>query len=488
MAARRSNQSGGSKIKIAVLGMGHVGLPTSLGLAELGWHVIGADSNGDAIARLRRGACTFYEPGLQPLLTKHLTSGNFQLTDDVAAAISAATVLFICVGTPQKQNGEADLTQVEAIARVIARKLNGYKLIVEKSTVPAITGQWIRKTIERFAHTEIPSQRNGHSRPATPPDFEIASNPEFLQEGRAVQDFFQPDRIVIGVESERARQILERIYLPLKRPIVVTDLSTAELIKHAANAFLSAKISFINMVSDVCEAVGADVVQVANGIGMDARIGNQFLKAGIGFGGSCFPKDVRAFIHLAETHGVDVSLMKEVERINTQRVAIFLQKVRKALWVLPGKTLAVLGLAFKPLTDDIREAPALKIIEALLRDGAALRLYDPQAMPNTRAVFPEQAGRVTYCASPYEAAEGAHAVLALTEWDEFRHLDLKRLRQGMEVPILIDGRNLYDPAVARAHGLEYLCMGRPGAERLMPTLRTGKKSARSASRKQAVAR
>ena len=463
MAERRPSKVSASKPKIAVLGMGHVGLPTALGLADLGLEVIGADANDQAIAKLRTGVCTFFEPGLQPLLSKHHKNKKFRLTEDVGAAISEATVLFICVGTPQKENGEADLTQVEGVARIIAANLNGYKLIVEKSTVPAITGQWIKRTIERFAEREVPAHRNGHRNgtSASAVRFDVASNPEFLQEGCAVRDFFKPDRIVIGVESDRARQLLEDIYKPLKRPILVTDLNTAELIKHAANAFLSTKISFINMVSDVCEAVGADVVKVAEGIGLDSRIGSKFLKAGIGFGGSCFPKDVRAFIHLAETHGLDVSLMHEVEEINRKRIEIFLRKLRKSLWVLRGKTLAVLGLAFKPLTDDIREAPALKIIDALLQEGVSLRLYDPQAMAATQSVIPEQAGRVAYCESAYDAALGAHAVLLLTEWDEFRKLDLKRLHDVMDVPIMLDGRNLYDPAMVREHGFEYVCMGRP---------------------------
>jgi UDPglucose 6-dehydrogenase len=355
------------------------------------------------------------------------------------------------------------------VARIIAANLNGYKLIVEKSTVPAITGHWIKKTIERFARAEAPTGKSNGHRTANggglaQDRFDVASNPEFLQEGKAVDDFLRPDRIVIGVESERARELLEQIYRPLKRPIVVTNLCTAELIKHAANAFLSTKISFINMVSDVCEAVGADVVSVAQGIGLDSRIGPQFLKAGIGFGGSCFPKDVRAFIHLAETRGVNVSMLHEVERVNRERIDVFLKKLRRSLWVLRDKEIAVLGLAFKPATDDIREAPALKIIDALLKEGSSLRLYDPQGMPNTREVFPERTGRVEYCGSAYEAARGTHALLLLTEWDEFRHLDFERLHDEMEVPIILDGRNLYDPETIREHGFEYLCMGRPESE------------------------
>lgn len=471
----RMGKTSMEKTRIAVLGMGHVGLPTALGLAELGWDVIGADSNLETIATLKTGKSWFYEPDLEPLLQKHLDSGRFTLTADVDGAVAAATVLFVCVGTPQGDDGKADLTQIESIARMVARNLNGYKLIVEKSTVPAITAQWVKKTIARYSRLEpaIGGKGNGHgngddtAKPAkrtrTPsllPQFEVASNPEFLQEGRAVENFFKPDRIVIGVESERARELLETIYRPLKCPIVVTNITTSELIKHAANAFLSTKISFINMVSDICETVGADVVNVARGIGLDPRIGTGFLSAGIGFGGYCFPKDLRAFIHLGEEHGADCSLLKEVERINLKRTDIFLKKVRKALWVPQGKTLAVLGLAFKPRTDDIREAPALKIIKSLLKEGASVRLYDPEAMPNAQKLLPEEPGRVTYCRTAYEAAAGAHTLLLLTEWSEFKELDLHRVGELMEVPILVDGRNLYDPAKARQAGFEYHSMGR----------------------------
>jgi len=363
----RITKTGVEKTRIAVLGMGHVGLPTALGLAELGWEVIGADSNPETIATLKSGKSWFYEPDLEPLLKKHLSTGLFQPTEDVDGAVAAATVLFVCVGTPQGDDGKADLTQVESIARLVARNLNGYKLIVEKSTVPAITAQWVKKTIARYARVE--ARPNGNAKngkrnraQAVMTHFDVASNPEFLQEGRAIENFFKPDRIVIGVESERARELLESIYRPLQCPIVVTNLTTSELIKHAANAFLSTKISFLNMVSDMCEAVGADVVKVAKGIGLDPRIGTGFLSAGIGFGGYCFPKDLRAFAYLGEEHGVDCGMLREVERINVRRIEIFLKKVRKALWVVQGKTIGVLGLAFKPRTDDIREAPALKIV------------------------------------------------------------------------------------------------------------------------------
>ncbi|OFW30821.1 MAG: hypothetical protein A3J28_04965 [Acidobacteria bacterium RIFCSPLOWO2_12_FULL_60_22] len=498
-------------IRITVLGLGHVGLPTAVGLAELGWRVLGTDQDAAKIASLQQGRAPFYEPGLQELLSKHLQSGRFVPIADSSAAIRAANVLFVCVGTPQRASGEPDLSQVETVARTIARNLEGYKLIVEKSTVPVITAQWIKKTIERYAKTPtgaslppspvraapVLSEAEGSAseraakpiraathgepgqavreravlgegseaaqgNPATTPalEFDVASNPEFLQEGKALHNFFHPDRIVCGVESERAWEILRAVYEPIHCPILRTDLNTAELIKHAANAFLATKISFINLVADLCERVGADVTKVVEGIGRDPRIGMDFLRPGIGFGGYCLPKDLRAFVRLAETHGVDFALLKEVERINQQRAELFLKKVRQALWVLSGKVIGVLGLAFKPNTDDIREAPSIQIVESLLAEGASLQLYDPRAMANMRQRFPEQEGKLRYCSSPYEAARGAHALLILTEWEEFRKLDLSRLREQMEVPILLDGRNLYDPASVRAAGFEYISVGR----------------------------
>jgi len=452
----RSVESDVEKPRIAVLGMGHVGLPTALGLAELGWEVLGADSNPETIATLKSGRSWFYEPGLEPLLKKHLETGSFTPTEDVDGAVAAAMILFVCVGTPQSENGKADLAQVETVARTVARNLNGYKLIVEKSTVPAVTAHWVKRTITRYAR--IAARAEGNSQAI--PRFDVASSPEFLQEGRAVENFFKPDRVVIGVDSHVARELLESIYRPLNCPLVVTDLTTAELIKHAANAFLSTKISFINMVGDMCEAVGADVANVARGIGLDARIGTSFLNAGIGFGGYCFPKDLRAFAYLGEEHGVDCGLLREVERINQRRIAVFLRKIRKAVWILQGKTIGVLGLAFKPGTDDIREAPALRIVDALLKEGASVRLYDPEAMPNARQLLPEKAERVTYCQTAYDACAGAHALLLLTEWDEFRRLDLRRAHDLMEVPVLVDGRGVFDPATARKAGFEYQAMGR----------------------------
>ena len=452
--------------KIAVLGMGHVGLPTALGLADLGWQILGADSSESLLDQLRAGQAPFYEPGIEKLLSKHLGK-KFHPVADLKQTIREATILFVCVGTPQRENGEADLSQVEAVARTIAQNLNGYKLIVEKSTVPAVTAQWVKRTILRYAKN---APRNDGSPPAevreqaeSVPDrfdFDVASNPEFLQEGAAVRDVFRPYRIVCGVESERARMILEELYRPLHSTVLVTGLSTAELIKHAANSFLAMKISFINMIADLCELVGADVTQVACGVGMDPRIGPQFLNAGIGFGGYCFPKDLRAFIHLADQYGLDFSLLKEVENINRRRIDLFLKKVRQALWVLRDKTVAVLGLAFKPSTDDIREAPGLKIMNALLAEGARLRLHDPQAIPTTKAVLPENGDTLVYCEDAYTAAQHAHGLIVLTEWPEYSSLDLRRLRDAMDVPVVIDGRNVFDPAVMTKLGFEYLCIGR----------------------------
>ena len=466
------NQDEPRDFTIAVIGVGHVGLPTALGIAELGWNVIGTDQDTEKIRQLEGGHSPFFEPGMQKLLTKHLATGKFKVTSDVVSAIREATVLFICVGTPQRENGEADLMQIEGVARLIARHLNGYKVIVEKSTVPAVTSLWVKRTIARFAMANRFTERNSDKRTGCLPElhsqqpaleFDIASNPEFLQEGKAIENFFNADRIVLGVESIRARKILERIYRPLDRPIIVTGLATAELIKHAANAFLAMKISYINMVADICEAVDADVTMVATGLGLDPRIGPDFLSAGIGFGGYCFPKDLRAFRHLAEKSGVDGSLLREVERINVGRVDRFLEKLRKTLWIMQDKTIGIWGLAFKPNTDDTREAPSIRIIEALLREGARLQVYDPEAAWSMQRIFPEDPERITYCPTPYQACEGAHALLLLTEWDEFRKADLQRVASLMAWPILLDGRNVFDCEEATRAGLEYISVGRKRA-------------------------
>jgi UDPglucose 6-dehydrogenase len=457
-------------ITVGVLGLGHVGLPTALGFAELGWQVLGADDDRTKAQALAGGKATFYEEGLSDLLHRHLASGRFQVAPDIATDVRQAQVIFVCVGTPQREDGSADLSQVEAVARAIAPNINGYKLIVEKSTTPVRTAEQIKRTLQRY--TKWPS-RPGHEGVA----FEVAVNPEFLREGKAIYDFFNPDRIVLGVESERARDLLVALYRPLfsspgqlnspsvrngiPARIVVTSLNTAEIIKHSANAFLATKISFINLVADLCEATGADVAEVAHGLGLDPRIGQQFLQAGLGFGGYCLPKDLRAFIRIGQENGLDFSLFSAVEQINNQRVDRLLAKVQKALWVMSGKTISVLGLAFKPSTDDIRDAPSLKVVRRLLEEGASLRLHDPEAMDNFRLAFPEKPPSLTYWPSPYEAATGAQALLVLTEWDQYRNLELARIRELMDIPIIVDGRNIYSPSAVRSLGFDYFCLGRP---------------------------
>ena len=451
--------SGATRMEaIAVLGMGHVGVPTALTLAELGWRVIGADTDPTKIHSLQQGVCPFYEPGLDELLQKHVQNPLFSLTSDIDTAIRSSNVLFLCVGTPQHENGEPDLSAIETLARAVARNLNGYKLIVEKSTVPAVTGQWIRRTVERYARS---ARTNGNK--AEPLDFDVASNPEFLREGTAVHDCFNPDRIVCGISSDRARDLLKTIYAPLNRPILFTDPNTAEIIKHAANAFLATKISFINMVADICDAVGADVKMVASGIGMDARINPHFLNAGIGFGGYCLPKDLRAFSYLAAEHRVNAELLRQVDIINAARVPQFIQKLRRVLWILRGKKIAVLGLSFKASTDDTRESPSLQVVRSLVREGATVAAYDPSANENARAELASLGDAVRFGSSPYEVAAGAHALLILTEWDEFKHLDLERIAAQMAVPVIADGRNLLDPETVRRAGFEYVCMGRLAA-------------------------
>jgi UDPglucose 6-dehydrogenase len=454
---------------LGVLGLGHVGLTTALGLSEAGWSVIGTDSAEEKVEALSSGRAPFFEPGLDSLLARHLDSGRFRPTVNLGEAIRAADVLFVCVGTPQSENGAADLGQVDEITRTIARHLNGYKLVVEKSTSPVRTAERIKQTLHRY-------RNGGHH------DVEVAANPEFLQEGTALHDVLHPDRIVIGVDSDRARGLLERIYRPVlahlpgpgecgecdrreratlgRDRLIVTDPNTAEIIKHAANAMLATKISFINMIGDLCEVTGADVQQVAHAIGQDPRIGPHFLQAGIGYGGYCLPKDLRAFIRVGEEHGIDVDMLLAVERVNDRRVERLLQKCRQALWVVRGKSVAILGVAFKPLTDDVREAPGLKIAQRLISEGAKVRLHDPLAIQNARTVLPGVEGRLQYCESAYDALSGAHAAILVTEWGEYRGLDFERARALMEVPVLIDGRNLYDPATLRAAGFEYYGVGR----------------------------
>jgi len=427
---------------ICVVGAGHVGLVTGPCFADLGHRVIMVDNDERRIANLKRGIMPYYEPGLEELVHRSVKEKRLSFTTSIKEGVAKSTVIFIAVGTPQKASGEADLTYVENVARSIAEHMTSYRLVVEKSTVPVQTGQWVAHTIKTYLKRKIP--------------FDVASNPEFLREGTAIQDFMKPDRIVIGVESKRAKDLLTDVYKPLGAPIVVTDINSAELIKHASNSFLSMKISFINAVSQVCERAGADVEQVAHGMGLDPRIGRSFLNAGAGFGGFCFPKDVEAFIKIAEQLGYDFELLKAVRNINEEQKRSFAAKIQKALWVVKGKTIAVLGLAFKPNTDDMRYAPAIDVIEYLQGEGASIRAFDPQAMKEAAHLLP----KVKLCEDPYEAAKGADCLAILTEWNEFKELDFKRLKRLLRQPLIVDGRNIYDPARMKALGFRYIGVGR----------------------------
>jgi len=433
-------------MKIGVIGTGYVGLVTAVCLADLGHKVTGTDVVKEKVDKASRGISHIYEPGLESLLKKNLKKGNLSFIHDLAKTIQSSDVLFVCVNTPQREDGSADMTYVEGVSRKIAENLNSYKVIVEKSTVPVRTSMWIKRTVSLHKKREM--------------DFDVASNPEFLREGSAVSDFLNPDRIVIGVETEKARDILVNVYRKFKDKILVTNIDTAELIKHASNSFLALKISYINLISDLCEKTEADIELVAKGMGLDPRIGSYFLRAGVGYGGSCFPKDIKALARIGEDLGVDVSLLKEAERINSRRSELFLEKIKNALWILKDKKIAVLGLSFKPETDDIREAPSIKVIRKLLEEGAELRLYDPKAMENMRKIFPEKARQVSYVKSSYEALKGANALLIITEWEEFKKLDLKKVKKLMANPIIVDGRNIFKPSQLKSLGFEYYPTGR----------------------------
>ncbi len=433
-------------MKITVVGGGYVGLTTAVCFAHLGHEVLVVEKVPQKVELLKAGKSPIYEPGLEELLQEGLKNKRLDFTTDLKEGLAFSEVIFICVGTPQRPDGSADLSQVEEVARETAKLMTSYKLLIEKSTVPVNTHKLIKKTVERYIRDKsIP--------------YDVASNPEFLREGNAIEDFLKPDRIVVGVESERAKRVFEELYKDFDCPIIFTDPATAELIKHASNSFLAMKISFINMIADLCEKTGADVKLVAYGMGYDKRIGRAFLNAGIGYGGSCFPKDVKAFVKMAEEYGVDFGLLKEVEKINQQRPLKFVQKVKNVLWSLKDKKLAVWGLSFKPNTDDIREAPSIKIVELLLKEGANLSLYDPEAMENFRLLFPE-GKQISYAKDMYSALEGAEALLILTEWEEFQKADLKRVKELLALPIIIDGRNIFEPSEVRALGFEYYCIGR----------------------------
>jgi UDPglucose 6-dehydrogenase len=454
-------------VKIAVVGSGYVGLVAAVCFAEMGHQVICVDNDESKVAALQGGDAPIHEDHLPELLERYRNM-RVGFTTDLAEATRESEAIFIAVGTPQSETGDADLSYVEAVASEIARSIHGYKVVVEKSTVPVYTNEWIRRVIER----------SGVKREA----FDVVSNPEFLREGTAVEDFLHPDRIVVGADSGPAAELLCRIYAPLttgayyaaaktipgscssERPpaLLLTSTKSAEIIKHASNAFLALKISFINAVSNLCEAADANVEQVARGIGLDSRIGPKFLRPGIGYGGSCFPKDVAAFRSVAEQMGVDFNLLSEVEKINSNQKKRFLSKVRSALWTLRGKRLAVLGLAFKGGTDDVRESPAIDLVEMLLAEGCSVAAYDPAAMKRAELELPASA-QLRYAESVDDAVKDADALLILTDWQEFARLDLERLHGALRYPIVIDGRNLYDPRTMMEHGFTYLSIGRAAA-------------------------
>lgn len=446
---------------LAVIGCGYVGLVTGGCLAEAGHQVVATDNDLARIATLNAGQLPIHEPDLEGVVRDARRAGRLRFTSDCAEAVGAADVIFICVGTPPLESGESDLSAIDNVARQIAAAARSPKLVIEKSTVPAQTGEQLRRALTVY----------GGNRDL----FRVASNPEFLREGTAVADFFHPYHIVIGVEDgetekqlrEIYRPILEgRFHCPVHRPacppvaasvFLVTTIASAELIKHASNSFLGLKISYANLIADLCERLGGNVEEVTRAMGLDPRIGPQFLNAGLGFGGFCLPKDIQAFLRLAENNGVDFSLLKEAERVNKRRIDQFLEKVRRALWVVKDKQVGALGLAFKPNTDDIRFAPAIEIVRRLLAEGAVVRASDPVAMERARTVLKD----VNFFADPYDVASGAEALLLLTEWDEYKNLDWKRVYASMARPLVLDGRNMLPPEQMAALGFEYHSFGRP---------------------------
>jgi UDPglucose 6-dehydrogenase len=448
-------------LRISVIGCGYVGLVTGACFAEIGHQVTCTDNDDSKIVTLRAGKLPIYEPHLDTLVHRNIRERRLQFTSDAGQAVRSSEAVFICVGTPPLDNGDADLSAIDNVARMIATEGGGPKLVVEKSTVPAQTGQELKRALDVY------SRKSGAN-------FTVASNPEFLREGTAVNDFLHPDRIVVGVDEAAAAKKLREIYAPIldkkfscpahdgrcpdspPPAFVVTTVNSAELIKHASNSFLALKISFANSLADMCDHLGADVQEVTAAVGMDPRIGPQFLQAGLGFGGFCLPKDVQAFIRLAERVGIDFTLLKAVEQVNKQRIDLLLAKARRALWVLKGKKIALLGLAFKPNTDDIRFSPAIDAARRFLAEGANLHAYDPQAMEKTRKLLPE----ISFAKNPYELVNDADAAIIVTEWDEFKCLDWKRVHNEMARPLVIDARNVLNPAEMKSLGFEYYSFGR----------------------------
>ena len=441
-------------MRVAMIGSGYVGLVSGACFSELGNDVVCVDLDADKIAGLNRGEMPIYEPGLKRLAEGNVAAGRLTFTTDLKQAVGGAEVVFIAVGTPSRHgDGHADLSYVYAAAKEIAAALNGYTVVVDKSTVPVGTGD----EVERIIREVRPDAKPGA-------EFDVVSNPEFLREGSAIEDFMRPDRVVLGVSGERAQEVMRALYQPLyliETPLVFTSRRTAELIKYAANTFLATKISFINEIADLCEALGADVQDVAKGIGLDGRIGPKFLHAGPGYGGSCFPKDTLALVKTAREAGAPLKIIETVVELNTLRKHHMAERVISATGGnVSGKTIGVLGLTFKPNTDDMRCSPSLDILSVLIKAGAALRAYDPEGMSEARKIKALDA--ITWCDDAYGALSGADSVVIITEWNEFRALDMERLKKVMKSPVMIDLRNIYNPDEMAAAGIAYYCLGRPG--------------------------
>lgn len=430
-------------MNIAVIGTGYVGLVTGAVFADMGNDVICADVDAERINKLKQGIMPFYEPGLAEMVNRNLSDGRLKFTTDLTYAIQKSLVIFIAVGTPSKENGETDLSQVENAALSIAKAINDYKIIVNKSTVPIGTVKFVKDIIEKNKTCDV--------------DFDVVSNPEFLREGSAIHDSLNPDRIIIGAPSQPVALVLLELYASLGRPMIITDVESAELIKYASNAFLAMKISFANAIADLCEKTGADIDMVTKGVGLDHRIGPLFLQAGIGYGGSCFPKDVKSLIHTSSKFGIDFRLLKAVEEINNERIPLFYNKIKKVVGNVQGKTFAILGLSFKPDTDDMREAKSVELIKYLLADNAIIKVYDPAAMPVAKKILPPN---IQYCENAYESAKDADALVVCTEWREFKLLNMQKIKEIMKTPIIFDGRNIYEPKIKQRYGFAYYGVGR----------------------------
>lgn len=435
----------GFTMNICVVGTGYVGLVTGACFAEFGLKVVGVDKDEKKIKDLSNGIIPIFEPGLEELVKRNIKDGRLSFTTDLAGSVKRSLGIFIAVGTPSMEDGSADLSYVEAVAHSIAENMNGYKVIVTKSTVPVGTGEKIRKIIGEKQKEKV--------------DFDIVSNPEFLREGSAIEDFMRPNRVVIGAESDHAIAIMRDLYAPLyliETPFIVTDIKTAEMIKYASNAFLATKVSFINEIANICERVGADVHMVAKGMGHDNRIGTKFLHPGPGFGGSCFPKDTSAIVNIAKEHGYDFEIVKAVIKVNKRQRALMVEKIKKETGELKDKRIGILGLSFKPNTDDMRDAPSVSIIKGLQKEGAKIRAYDPAAMEEAKKFLDD----IEYCNDPYGVADGSDALVIITEWNQFRNLEINKIKSLLKKPVVIDLKNIYDPKKMKEMGIRYTGVGR----------------------------